>query len=215
MAGRFTAVIFDLDGTLVDSYEPIADSLNHARAAFGLDPKPLEEIRREVGRGLESLIADNLGPARVQEGVQLFRARYRQVFKQGTRLLPGVATTLAELSRRGIPMAITSNKPAYFSREIAEDLGLGGLFLGIIGPEMVARPKPHPEMVLKALEILGKPRSEVLYVGDMTIDIETGRAAQLAVCVIPSGSDTRETLLAAHPDYLVEEFGDVLSLVSD
>ncbi len=214
MSRTFGALIFDLDGTLVDSYEPIAESLNHVRTTLGLPPKPLEEVRREVGRGLDSLIRDNVGEDRVEEGIRLFRIRYRKVFREGTRLLPGVAGTLGELGRRGIPMTITSNKPAYFSHEIVESLGLGGLFLAVLGPEMVERPKPDPEMIHKAIECLARPASEVLYVGDMRIDIETCRRAGIAVCAIPSGSDTREALAGAHPDFLIERFEELLGLVS-
>jgi phosphoglycolate phosphatase len=214
MAKRYSAVIFDLDGTLVDSYEPIAASLNHARAAFGLPAKPLDAVRREVGRGLEALMADNLGPGRVEEGVRLFRSRYRQVFREGTHLMPGVEATLRELAARGVPMAITSNKPAYFSREIVDALGLEGLFAAILGPEMVAAPKPHPEMVEKAAALLRASREEILYVGDMRIDIETCRNAGMAVCVLPTGSETKEALAAARPDHLIERFESLLDLLA-
>ena len=213
MLGPFSAILFDLDGTLVDSYEPIAESLNRVRAHFDLPPKSLDEVRREVGRGLEHLIADNVGPDRVDEGVGVFRSHYRQVFLARTRLMPGVARTLAALAARGVPMAITSNKPAYFTREIVEGLGLGGLFLAVLGPEMVDRPKPDPEMVLKAIEILGRSIGEVLYVGDMRLDIETCRRAGLAVCVIPGGSDSREELQSAGPDFLLDRFEDLPALI--
>ena len=74
-------VVFDLDGTLIDSYEAIADSVNHARAAHGLSPMTDGEVRRRVGRGLESLIADVIGPYHVTDGVRLFRERYAEVFR--------------------------------------------------------------------------------------------------------------------------------------
>ena len=214
MARTFTALIFDLDGTLVDSFEPIAESLNFVRTSLGLPPKSVEEVKREVGRGLDSLIRDNVGEERTEEGVRLFRVRYRKVFKEGTRLLPGVAPTLAELHRRRIPMAITSNKPAYFSREIADNLGLGGMFLGILGPEMVEHPKPDPEMIHKAIDLLGRPAAEVLYTGDMKIDIDTCRRAGIAVCAIPSGSETREAIEAACPDFLIDSFEEILGFVA-
>ena len=214
MPSPYVALIFDLDGTLVDSYEPITESLNVVRTSMGLPPKLLEQVRREVGRGLESLIADNVGPDRTEEGVRLFRIHYRKVFRHATRLLPGVGPVLLELGRRRIPMAITSNKPAYFSREIVETLGFGESFLAILGPEMVEHPKPDPEMIHRAVEALSRPASEILYVGDMRIDIEASRRAKVAVCVIPSGSDTKAELSAARPDFLIETFEDLLGLVS-
>jgi len=213
MPAAYTALIFDLDGTLVDSYGPIAESLNQVRRHYGLPDKRVEEVRAEVGRGLEVLIEENVGPERTEEGVRIFRAHYRKVFLSGTRLLPGVRETLEIIAARGLPMAVTSNKPAYFSRDIVESLGLTSWFRAIVGPEMVLRPKPDPEMVLKAVEILGRPREEVLYVGDMTIDIETCRRAGLAVCVIAAGSDSREALASAEPDYLLDRFQDLPALL--
>jgi phosphoglycolate phosphatase len=213
MPAPFHAIVFDLDGTLVDSYEAIAESLNAVRERFGLAPLPLAEVRRAVGHGLPTLIRENVGEERTPEGVRLFRARYRRIYRERTRWLPGVEPTLRALGARRIPMAITSNKPAYFSREIVAALGALELFTAVLGPEMVLHPKPDPEMVHLAVETLETPPGDVLYVGDMTIDIETCRRAGLAVAVVPGGSDTRETLEAAKPDYLLERFEDVLGLV--
>src|SRR5262245_6878916 len=151
-APPYHAIVFDLDGTLVDSYEAIAESLNAVRARFGLEPWSLPEVRRAVGHGLPSLIRENVGEARTDEGVRLFRARYRRIFRERTRWMPGVEPVLRALGARGIPMAITSNKPAYFSREIMAALGALELFTAVLGPEMVPCPKPDPEMVLMAVE---------------------------------------------------------------
>src|SRR5262245_50252019 len=213
MRPPFSGIVFDLDGTLVDSYEAIAESLNAVRARFGLAPLGLPEVRRAVGRGLPALIEENVGAERTPEGVRLFRASYRRTFRESTHWLPGVEPTLRALAARGIPMAITSNKPAYFSREIVDALGALELFTAVIGPEMVPRPKPDPEMVLMAGETLETPIGEVLYVGDMTIDIETCRRAGLAVAVVPGGSDPPGALAAAGPDFLLARFEDVLGLV--
>src|SRR3989442_5526524 len=93
MPAAYTALIFDLDGTLVDSYGPIAESLNQVRRHYGLPDKRVEEVRAEVGRGLDVLIEENVGPERTEEGVRIFRAHYRKVFLSGTKLLPGVRET--------------------------------------------------------------------------------------------------------------------------
>jgi len=215
MPPPFSAIVFDLDGTLVDSYEPIAESLNTVRARFGLPPLRLPEVRRAVGHGLPSLIEENIGAERTSEGVSLFRARYRRIFRERTHWLPGVEPTLRVLAARGVPMAITSNKPAYFSRDIVDALGALELFTAVLGPEMVPRPKPDPEMVLMAVETLATPIGKVIYVGDMTIDIETSRRAGLAVAVVPGGSDSREALAAASPDFLLARFEDVLGIVRE
>jgi phosphoglycolate phosphatase len=212
MSPPFSAAIFDLDGTLVDSYEPIAASLNSVRARFGLAPKSVETVRGEVGSGLELLIASNVGEEHVVDGVALFRREYRKIFLAGTRLLPGVAETIAALERAGVGMVVASNKPAYFSREILDHLGLSGRFRAVLGPELVENPKPHPEMVLRAIELLGVAPERILYVGDMVVDIVTCRRAGIAVAVLPTGSEGRDALAAAEPDYLLGGFREVAPL---
>jgi phosphoglycolate phosphatase len=205
-----TTLLFDLDGTLVDSYGPITASLNAARAAFGLPPKTEKAVRREVGRGLEVLIEENLGAGRVEDGVAVFRQTYRTVFREGTRLLPGVAPTLAELARRAYRMAVTSNKPAYFTREIVAGCGLGSLFRAVYGPEMVTHPKPDPEMLHRAIEDLGSRREESAYVGDMVLDIESAHRAGLPVFLVASGGSTVEELQRAGADRIFHRFEDLL-----
>ncbi len=208
-----TTLLFDLDGTLVDSYAPICESLNTARAAFGLPPHDLSAVRAMVGHGLESLIASNVGSARTDAGVVLFRERYRSVFRQGTHALPGAAATLRTLAGLRFRMGIVSNKPAYFTREILVNLGFGTLFGAVWGPERVTRPKPDPEMLLCALEELGSQPGEALAVGDMPIDISAARAAGMRVCAVPTGSASADELRAAGPDYFIEGLESLLSLL--
>ena len=109
-------VVFDLDGTLIDGYVAIAEALGFAMTRFGEAPLPLERVRRMVGEGIEVLLEKAVGRDRASEGVVLFRERYAQVAVEKTRLMPGVPEVLAELARRGHPMALASNKPAPFSR---------------------------------------------------------------------------------------------------
>ena len=206
-------ILFDLDGTLVDSYLPITESLNEVRSAFGLPSKSEAEVRREVGRGLEALIGDNVGADRVEEGVRIFRDCYRRIFREGTRLLPGVASTIETLAGRGYAMGVTSNKPAYFTREILIALGLASTFGAIYGPEMVTHPKPHPEMIHGALAELRSHPDESAYVGDMLIDVETARRAGLPVYVIASGGQSREELEKARPDLLLSRFEELLEVL--
>jgi phosphoglycolate phosphatase len=210
---RASTLLFDLDGTLVDSYEPIARSLNSVRAACGLPPLPLAEVRRRVGHGLESLIEANVGPARVREGVTLFRETYRQVFRAGTRLLPGVAATLETLSARGYRMGVVSNKPAYFTTEILSALGLSRHFGPVRGPDATSPPKPDPAMVRGALRELDAGEDETILIGDMSVDILTARSAGVRVWAVPGGSESRDSLRASAPDLLLDRFEDLASLL--
>lgn len=218
---RVRALVFDLDGTLIDSYEAIADSLNTALAGLGRSPLPVARIRTMVGRGLETLIARALevddgrpdGAAAVAEGVRLFRARYDTVCVPLTTLLPGVAGTLAQLHARGYPMGVATNKPSYFARRLLESLGVGGYLLSVYGPDLVTHHKPHPEMVHAVLRALGVSAREALYVGDMEIDVQTARAAGMPVVVMPTGSCTHESLMACGADQVLPGLSSLLDLL--
>jgi phosphoglycolate phosphatase len=183
-------VIFDFDGTLIDSYEPITESLNLVRAAFDQPPIPLDQVRDMVGHGLEHLMERAVGKDRVADGVQKFREHYARICESRTKILPLVRQTLEELDRRGYVMGIATNKPSYFARDILKALEIDHLFAEVLGPNDVERPKPDPEML---------------------DDIEVARKAGVAMYAVPSGSATRETLLTGRPDRLVSKFSDLLN----
>jgi 2-phosphoglycolate phosphatase len=207
------AVVFDLDGTLVDAYAAIHESLGVVLAAFGRPPVMREETRRMVGQGLEALVGKAVGEENVAEGVRLFRERYERVGLEATRLLPGAEVVTRRLFERGIGLAIASNKPAAFTRPLLEALGLSGRFGFVAGPDDGFPPKPAPHMVFMALGALGVPARDAVFVGDMPIDVATARAAQIPIIALPTGSATREELLACSPDAIVENLEALLPLL--
>lgn len=185
---RLRGLVFDLDGTLVDSYPAITESVNAARSAFGLEPMQESEVRRHVGHGLERLMREMVGPERVEEGVRLFRERYGLVYRDGTRARPGALTTLRELRRRGYRLSVASNKPARFSELILRDLGMLEHFQAVQGPDRAGSTKPEPTMIRLCLEAMGVEPAEAAYVGDMTLDVESAAEAGIPVILVPGGS---------------------------
>jgi phosphoglycolate phosphatase len=190
------AVIFDLDGTLVDSYEAIAASLNYARREYGLPELPQETIRAAVGRGLESLVADLVGVGRVDDGVRLFREHYATVFGRMTRALPGARSTLAALRGKGLSLGVASNKPARFSEPILREVGLLPFIDAVQGPDLAGSTKPEPTMLRNCLIALGVNAETGLYVGDMVLDVESAGRAGLPVVLVAGGSSPTAELLA-------------------
>ncbi len=188
------ALVFDLDGTLVDSYSAIGISLNHARAGFDLPPLKLDEIRHRVGRGLESLIAETCGTERVEEGVRRFRSRYAEVWPSHTLALPGAARTIRELGQRGFRLALASNKPSTFSHSILERLGMRDWFKLVTGPDRVGSAKPDPAMLESCLAVLQVAPIAAVYIGDMVLDVETAARAGTAVALVPGGSSPVDEL---------------------
>jgi phosphoglycolate phosphatase len=207
------AVIFDLDGTLVDAYAAIHESLGVVLEAFGRPPVTRDETRRMVGHGLEVLVAKAVGEENVAEGVRLFRERYERVGLESTRLLPGAELVTRSLFEKGIRLAIVSNKPARFTRPLLEALGLSSRFGFVAGPDDGFPPKPAPHMVFMALATLAVPARDAVFVGDMPIDVATARAAQLPIIALPSGSATRKELEACSPDAIVENLEELLPLL--
>jgi HAD superfamily hydrolase (TIGR01509 family) len=152
--------------------------------------------------------------ADVETAMRQYRAHHPSVMRAGTRLLPGVAETLAALHAAGLRLAVCSNKPRPFTHALLDYLQIAPLFAITVGPEDAPRPKPAPDMLRLALTRLGVPAAAALYVGDMTVDIETARAADVTVWSVPTGSDDRATLRAANPDRLLDDFRDLCELVT-
>jgi phosphoglycolate phosphatase len=212
MTQTLRAVIFDFDGTLVDSYRAITASINHVRAAHNLSPLSEPEVRRFVGRGPAYLFEHTVGSSDFEKDMALYRAHHPSVLRSGTDLLPGVMDTLSTLKASGLRLAVCSNKPRDFTRVLLDALSLAAFIELAIGPEDADRIKPAPDMLLAALKRLNVAPAEALYVGDMIVDIETARAAGVTVWVIPTGSDERSVLQAARPDRLLGDFRELGSL---
>jgi phosphoglycolate phosphatase len=207
------AVIFDFDGTLANSYPAITASVNHVRSLYQLAPLPEEEVRRFVGRGADYLLTHTVPGAPIPAALAAYKVHHPSVLRSGTTLLPGVAETLSALHTSGLRLGVCSNKPRPFTRELLDYLAVARLFEVVLGPEDVARLKPAPDMLVTALSRLGVASAEALYVGDMTVDIATARAAGVAVWVVPTGSDEEAALIAAQPDRLLREFRELIALV--
>jgi phosphoglycolate phosphatase len=196
-------VVFDLDGTLLDGYAAIGDALAHAMSSFGLTPPTPAVLRGMVGEGLERLLEKAVGPERAAEGVRLFRERYPEVAIRLSHLLPDVPAVLDELARTGWRMAVASNKPAVFSRQILEAKGVARHFFEIAGPDAATPPKPHPAMLLRILTAAGIPSSDAFVVGDMEIDASLARAGGCRVALVPGGSRSPEELAAVDSDVVL------------
>jgi 2-phosphoglycolate phosphatase len=212
MRKALRAVLFDFDGTLADSYPAITASVNHVRGLHGLPPLGEPEVRRHVGRGPDHLLRATVGSNDAAD-VAAYKAHHPSVLRAGTRLMPGASEALETLAGRGLRLAVCSNKPVAFTRELLHILGVADRFALALGPEDVARPKPAPDMLLAALPRLGVTADQALYVGDMTVDVQTARAAGVPVWVVPTGSDDIDALTRAKPDRLLRDLRELAGLL--
>jgi phosphoglycolate phosphatase len=205
-------VIFDLDGTLIDSRLDLVHSVNAALRHIGRDPLPDEVIASYVGDGAPILIQRALGgeavdEAIVRQGLQFFLSYYREHKLDHTTVYAGIQGSLAAIQRgsNGMPrkMAVLSNKPVGPSRAIVEALGLGPFFAQVYGGNSFSSKKPDPEGARQLLKELGVRPEQAVIVGDSHVDVETGRNAGMWSVGVSYGF-APHTLQEPPPDVLVD-----------
>jgi phosphoglycolate phosphatase len=215
-------VIFDLDGTLIDSRLDLVHSVNAALRHIHRPELPEEVIASYVGDGAPILIQRALGgeevdEALVRKGLEFFLSYYREHKLDHTTIYPGIQEALAAIqhSGNGIPrkMAVLTNKPVNPSRAIVEALGLGGFFSQIYGGNSFSTKKPEPEGALKLVSETGVRPEQAAIVGDSHVDIRTGRNAGLWTVAVTYGF-APHTLEVEAPDLVVDtpqELGSVFT----
>ena len=190
-------IVFDLDGTLVDSFPGIRIGLNLALSDLGLPHRDLAWVRRHVGRGASRLIAAAAGDDGDNDALMAaFRHHYGEVLTDTTQPYPGVDGALAALAADHT-LAIASNKPLRWVERLVDHLGWRSLMASVVGPETTKTHKPDPAMIEAILEQTGRSTDESLLVGDMPVDAETGGNAGIPVIGVATGSCPAEDLRAA------------------
>ena len=211
---RYRAVLFDLDGTLVDSYKALTEAVNHARRTHGLPELTSAHIRELVGEGVECLLQRAFESKELSPTIlQAFESRYDDICCAESRVLAEVDVTLQDLSELGVAMAVCTNKPTVFSKKILDFLGLSPYFRAIVGPDIAGARKPDSRHLAFTLASVECSPAEALFVGDMPIDVRAARNSGIDVAVVATGSSTREQLTAAGPDHFLERFSDLIKLV--
>lgn len=205
-------LIFDLDGTLIDSKLDLAHAVNATRAHMGLSDLPHPLVFSYVGNGAPTLIRRSLGPeasdAQVQQALDFFLAYYRDHMLDYTTLYPGVADTLDVLLESGKRMAVLTNKPVRISKAILSGLGLKRHFFQIYGGNSFEQKKPHPIGIETLLSEAGMGAENAMMIGDSAVDIQTARNAGIKACGVTYGFQP-ETLAAEPPDFLIDRFEDL------
>lgn len=213
---RIDLLIFDLDGTLIDSRRDLANAGNAARSHMGMPPLEDQRVCSYVGDGAPVLIRRLLGAeateTQVQEALEFFLEYYRDHMLDNTALYAGVREALGRLRAAGVRMAVLTNKPVRISRAILDGLGVGGHFVQVYGGNSFDFKKPHPIGVETLIKECGVTRERTMMVGDSAVDIRTARNAQVKSCGVTYGLQP-ETLAAEQPDLLVDRMEDLAEWV--
>lgn len=215
MAHAFDHLIFDLDGTLIDSRADLTSAVNYARGTFALAPLPEEIVATYVGEGARKLVERALGPTHrdvFEEVLARFMNYYGQHLLDRTRAYDGIPDMLDALAAQGIVLSVLTNKPEAMSRTILDGLGLLPRFIALIGGDSLPARKPDPAGVQHLCSIADTPVNRVLLVGDSPIDLQTAQSAGVAFCGVTWGPTT-DRLRAARPPLLIDSPNDLRTVI--
>ncbi len=209
-------IIFDLDGTLIDSSKDITEAINYAISPYGLAPLTTKDTIKLVGEGISRLIEKLLSNTAIKDNdivkgevMNRFLEYYTEHLLDNTRDYPGVRETLLNL--KDYKKAVISNKREALSRKILEGLGLDQYFDIIIGSDSTPEKKPSPLPIKKVLKELCVSPEEALIVGDSNLDIDAGRAAELTTVAVTYGYRPYEMIKDA--DYVIDRIEDILNIL--
>lgn len=212
----FDTVIFDLDGTLLNTLEDIADSANYSLTQSGYPGRTLEEIRSFVGNGLghlmELCLPDGKDNPHYEKCIADFRRHYYGNMQNKTKPYDGILELLKQLSEDNFKMAVVSNKFDQAAKKLTQDYFGNYINVSIGDSENVAR-KPAPDPVYKALEELGSKAEKAIYLGDSEVDIETAKNSGLISVGAAWGFKGREFLKANGAEYVIDQPRELLNLI--
>ena len=206
-------VIFDLDGTLINAYNAIYKGLVYVLKKIDAPIPNLETVKKKVGWGEKSLLLNFIPEERLPDVIDLYRSKQKELLPSLAYLLPGVSETLNYLKDKGLKMAIASNRPSYTANLILKSLKIKDYFSVTFFEDSLKNRKPHPEMITKIMERLKTKAEETLYVGDMTIDAQTGKRAGVKTVIVLTCSSEREEVEKEEPYDIINSLSDLIPLI--
>lgn len=210
----YKAAIFDLDGTLVDSLADLADATNYALEIFGQPSRNLQAFRQMVGDGTRTLISRALEPDKqhlAENVLEKMREKYAQICLDKTRPYNGLPQVAAELAKRGIKLAVLTNKDQKMAQKIVRHF-FNGYFQIIKGTTASAAVKPEPFEALQVLEKFNAKPQETVFIGDSDIDMQTAKGCKMFAIGVSWGFRGRKELMEAGADVVIDEPGQIIDL---
>src|SRR3989338_4977766 len=180
--------IFDLDGTLVDAYRAIEQSLNFTRKKMGLSKVGFLKVKKSVGHGDKAFIDTFFPKNKTAEAINIYRRHHKQALVKFSRLKPEAREALLGLKKRGKLLAVASNRPYYFTKVLLKALKIAKYFDGVWCADQVKAAKPDPKILLTILKYFKAAKKSAVYIGDMSVDLETARRAGVSAVFVRGGS---------------------------
>ena len=214
MSRRWRGVLFDLDGTLVDTLDLILSSYRHTMRAHLGEAPPDAQWMRTMGRPLKVQLEDFAEtPEQLESMFETYLEHNEANQERLVRSFPGVREAVAAIREAGYRLGIVTSKINENARREMRSCGLDGLFDALVGANDVEHPKPHPEPVLRGLDAIGCAADETLLVGDSVYDLDAGRGAGVATAAALWGPFERQELAASEPNYWLEDISALLELL--
>ena len=216
--GKYHTVLFDMDGTILDTLDDLTDSVNHTLRQMGYGERTREEVRAYLGYGSRHLMEMALGgaaePKTVDEAFRIYRAWYGTHTQIKTKPYDGITDVMRALRARGIRVAVASNKPEAMVEKLCE-YHFPGLVDAAVGDAEGRRRKPHSDMIDAVLSQLGVSRSGAVYVGDTEVDVQTAQNARLPVIAVGWGFREREQQIEAGATVFADTPDELLALLTE
>lgn len=213
---KLKAVIFDLDGTILDTLEDLKNSVNFALSKNGLPVRTIDEIRTFVGNGIRLLIEravpENTNDELLERCFLDFKKHYKEHSADNTKPYDGIIPVLREIKAKGIKLAVVSNKADFAVQTLVEEY-FQGLFDFAVGEREGIRRKPCPDSVNEAIRVLDASPDEVVYVGDSEVDIETSRNAGVNCVAVTWGFRDKCVLESLSPEYIIDKPSQLMELI--
>jgi phosphoglycolate phosphatase len=213
----FKGVIFDLDGTLLDTLQDLAGSVNHVLASYGFPQHSCEAYKMRIGRGFRNLLEVSFPEGRregreISTALQMFLETYDQNYMNQTAPYEGIPEMLDLLRKRGVKIGVNSNKRTDYTNQLIHKFFPQIQFTGVFGEREGVPKKPHPRTALEIIAMMGLGPDETIYVGDSGTDIQTGRNAGMATAGVLWGFRGLAELRENGADHLIRTPREIIDL---
>jgi 2-hydroxy-3-keto-5-methylthiopentenyl-1-phosphate phosphatase len=212
---RIRGIVFDLDGTLIESYEAIYLGLKECFQYFKKEIFPYADLKKYLKPDLETTLSQFFTPEDVSKGIPIMRKKYEEVYLDRTHFLDGAEEILKSLYSDGVILGIASNKFGPFSRGALIHLGVADYFKSMMGAGDVPRNKPFPDMIHTALKEMDLLPEHAIFVGDSPTDIQTGKQARVDVYALPTGFHSKKELSEGKPKRLLRNLQELAKVVKN
>ena len=221
---RYDLILFDLDGTLVETAPEICDAVNDTLQHFGLSAVAQSQVNDWIGHGTLELLIQALAfvqndsadavrrSATLPEIAEIFKTHYRARCGTRSHCYPNVKQALAHLKAQGVRLAVVTNKESAYTQTVLDAHGLTAMFDRVISGDTLATKKPQAHGVLACLEMFELHPDRALFIGDSSIDIATARNAGVAVWAVPYGYNMGQEIADSKPDRLIQGFGALMEI---